>query len=86
MAFVVYVISGGQLARGVKVTLGFTSTFLGGSETEYTDVSGRASFQGSQQGVVEIHLNGVSFGLYDYRDEASVTLNLDADADEEADE
>ena len=85
MAFIVRVLRGAQPAQRVNVRVGFTSTFSGMSHSQYTDAFGRAVFDQPQQGVVEVQVEGISYGLHDYRDGATITLNLDMGDDDDAD-
>ena len=79
MPFVVRVIRGGDYrpAHGVKVHLGFTSTFDGNSFLEYTDAAGNAVFDKPERGVVEIRVEGVSYGIYDYTADGALTIMVD---------
>jgi len=86
MAFIVRLLKGAAAAHGVKVHVGFTSAFGGMSLVEYTDWSGHAIFESPEQGLAEIHVDGVSYGAYDYTEDGSVTLNLDSVEDDEPEE
>jgi hypothetical protein len=82
MAFIVRVLRGVRPAHRAKVRVGFTSAFGGMSLLGYTDTSGCAIFESPEQGMAEVRVEGVSYGLYDYNGDGSVTLNLDWEADE----
>jgi len=86
MAFIVRVLRGVVPAQGVKVRVGFTSAFGGMSLVGYTDWSGHAIFESPDQGSAEVRVEGVSYGLYDYTDDGSITLNLEMVEDDEAEE
>jgi hypothetical protein len=86
MGFIVRVLRGAQPAHRVKVRVGFTSKFGGMSLLGYTDTAGHALFESPEEGVAEVHVEGVSYGIYDYGDDGSVTLNLDMDGAEETEQ
>ena len=52
----------------------------------YTDTSGYVLFESPEQGMAEVRVEGVSYGLYDYKDDGSVTVNLDAWDDEDTEQ
>jgi len=82
MAFIVRVLRGVRPAHRAKVLVGFTSAFGGMRLLGYTDMSGCAIFESPERGRAEVYVEGVSYGLYDYNGDGSVTLNLDSEADE----
>jgi len=77
MAFIVRVLRGARPAHRAKVLVAFTSPFGGMRLMGYTDTSGCAIFESPDQGRAEIHVEGVSCGVYYYQQDSSVTLNLD---------
>ena len=81
MAFIVRVLRGARPAHRAKVIVGFTSAFGGMRLLGYTDMSGCAIFESPERGRAEVHVEGVSYGVYYYQEDSSVTLNLDSDAE-----
>ena len=81
MAFIVRVLRGARPAHRAKVVVGFTNAFGGMRLLGYTDMSGCAIFESPERGRAEVYVEGVSYGVYYYQEDSSVTLNLDSDAE-----
>lgn len=76
MAFDVYVVNDdGDGVSRARVAISFTG-LLRGMTTEYTDSDGHATFDGYDDGEIEVFVDGRSYGTYHYTDGDGITITI----------
>jgi hypothetical protein len=76
MAFDVLVVNDdGDGVSGATVGISFTS-ILRGKADEETDSDGHATFDGYDDGEIEVFVNGRSYGTYHYDDGNGITITI----------
>lgn len=75
MAFTIIAVDeDGRGIEGLRVSLRFVEPTRGDAPTGDTDEDGRAEFEGFDEGEVQVFVDGVDCGVFEYDDGEIVTI------------